>query len=222
MRRLSVILAFVLLLLLVLATPALGQGFTETPGNAYVYPWSGDWWEVTADGTEIDHFWTPVDPNDPEGEWLPPDSIPSTMDIWMAFTWVAPTRGLVKTIPAATLYKLDVNVVDWTVDPVVVGDLVYSVPTYAAGKAFWSGIYIAPESWGFVPFNPRIGAKVYAIDWWAPVGKLAPGMYGVTICQKNTRTITDLSLMEQGQRKPLKTPKGEMEPVQSGFVVAAP
>jgi hypothetical protein len=152
---------------------------------------------------------------------LPPDPIPSTMDIWMACTWVAPTRGLVKTVPAATLYKLDINVVDWTVDPVVVGDLVYTVPTYAAGKAFWSGIYLAPEAWGIVPFNPRIGAKVYAIDWWAPVGKLAPGMHGVTLCQKNTRTITDLSLMEQGQRKPRKTPKGEMEPVQSGSVVAA-
>ena len=89
-----------------------------------------------------------------------------------------------KTIPAATLYKLDINAVDWTVDPVVVGDLVYSVPTYAAGKAFWSGIYLAPESWGIVPFNPRIGAKVYAIDWWAPVGKLAPGMYGVTLSRR--------------------------------------
>lgn len=222
MRRLSIILAFCLLLLLVVGAPALGQGFTETPGSAYVFPWTGDWREVTADGNGIDHLWTPVDPKHPEGEWLPPDPIPATMDVWIAFTWVAPTKGLVQTIPAATVYKLDVNVVDWTVDPVFIGDLVFSVPTYSAGKAFWSGIYRAPVSWGIVPFNQRIGAKVYAIDWWVPVGKLPPGMYGMTIVQKNTRTITDLSLIDPALHRPYKLPKGEMEPGLGGFVVAEP
>jgi hypothetical protein len=153
---------------------------------------SGDWSEIMPDGTVIEHYWTPVDPNDPEGEWLPPAPIPSDLDIWMAFSWYAPGKGLVQTLPLGLRYKLDVMPIEFVGDDVVEGDVVFSVPTYAAGAACWSRLYMPPPD-GLEPFNPNIGAAIYARDWWAKVGHLEPDLYGVRTFEKVTHSVADLS-----------------------------
>jgi hypothetical protein len=191
MKRLSIILAFVLLLPLLAAAPALGDAVTPEPG-AYVFPMSGEWTEVTPTGALIYHAWTPVDPDDPEGEWLPPDPIPSDLVIWMAFSWYAPGKGLVQTLPLGLHYRLDVMPIEFVGDDVVEGDVVFSVPTYAAGAAFWSRLYMPPQD-VLEPFNPNIGAKIYARDWWAKVGYLEPDVYGVRTFEKITHSVADLS-----------------------------
>jgi hypothetical protein len=193
MKRLSIILACVLLLLMaVAATPAFGDAVTPEPG-AYVFPFSGDWTEVTPGGAQIEHSWTALgDPEDPDTDWLPPDPIPVGTDIWMAFSWYAPAKGTVQTIPLGMRVMLDINVIDLTTDPIGVGKLVFTVPSFAEGATYWSKVYPAP--WEVEPFNPAIGAKAYAIDWWVPVGALPAATYGIMTTTKWAHAVVDLSL----------------------------
>lgn len=209
MRRLVIILAITFALLAVGASPAFGYAVPPEPG-AYVFPFSGDWTEVTATGAEIEHFWT-QDPSDPEN-WLMPDPIPAGMDIWMAFTWVAPGRGGVLTVPRTILTTFDIYVV-LSEDPFELGDQVFG-KTYAQGRAYWSSLYLYDGSHGEVlPFNPRIGARIYARDWWVPVPPLDPGNYLIAARQKFVHTVNDLSGGAfEGQHTPAKTMRGEYPP----------
>ena len=127
----------------------------------------------------------------------------------MAFSWIAPAKGTVQTIPLGMRLMLDINAIDLTTDPIGVGDLVLTVPTFSEGATYWSKVYEAPA--GMVePFNPRIGAKAYAIDWWVPVGKLAAGTYGIMATTKWAHSVVDLSLYPDvpGQFTPVVMKRG--------------
>ena len=221
MRKVMVItIGCALLLMVVAATPAFGWAVQPEPG-AYVFVFSGAWHEITPDGQDILHDWTPVDPNDPEGDWNPPAAIPTDMDIWLYFRWVSPTRGVVQTLPLGMYVKLDTySVIDINADPWELGDLAFSVPTYADGATLWSHAY-PWDGEALDTFNGKVGAKFWAIDWWAPVGRLDPGFYLVFSTQRFAHSVPDLSSIEEDQYTPVVTKRGVAESL-AGFVVAEP
>ncbi len=82
-----------------------------------------------------------------------------------------------------------------------------------AANPYWSPVYSItdPEFLASVqPFNPRIGAELYASDWVVPLTGLAPGIYSVHSVTWVKHTTTDLFLYFDDQHKPyMFRPPGE-------------
>lgn len=168
MKKVLLLAGLTLLLVLVPAVPALAFA-TPPPDGAYIWPWDGGSWG-TAVGGEATDVWNP-----------PGTPIPAGMDVYIGGGWLAYTRGLVRTLPDYLLYKV-----------APAGDPAHPLMTYAQGKRYWSIMYQEEGlSELYPPFNPRLGAKLWVRDFWAPLPG-APGDYQMTLYEKIRHTTTDL------------------------------
>jgi hypothetical protein len=84
--------------------------------------------------------------------------------------WYGYTRGLIQTAPTTLLtwydlYKDGADQPFWSVTP-------------KSGRQYWGGLTrIDPVEWELTPFNPRIGAPAYWIEYTPQLGVLEPGTY---------------------------------------------
>ncbi|HEY5387063.1 MAG TPA: hypothetical protein VIL79_04085 [Thermoleophilia bacterium] len=149
---------------LVVAAPAFGYAVTPEDG-AYVFPYDSTW--VGVAGGEMVSF------NNAGVH------IPRGTSVWISSGWITYTKGRAQTIPQFLQYKLSIDG-----DPIV--------PTFAAGKLIWSKVYAESLYADYPPFNPRLGAKMFARDWWVPLGAPDVGTYEGVLTEKFSHTTTDL------------------------------
>lgn len=165
MKRITLLVALAMVLALAFAAPAFGWAVTPEDG-AYLSPFENTWYDVT-DGDIVAIYDLSV-------------PIQAGTSVWGTSGWITYTRGLARSIPQCIFYKLSID-----------GDAV--VPTFAAGKLIWSRVYAEDLRDVYPAFNPRIGAKMFARDWWAPLGVPDAGPYEGVLTEKFAHTTTDLS-----------------------------
>ena len=165
MKRITLVVALAMVLALVFAAPAFGWAVTPEDG-AYLFPFDNTWYDVA--GGDIVAIYDASVP------------IPAGTSVWVTSGWITYTRGLAQSIPQCLFYKLSIGG-----EPVV--------PTFAAGKLIWSKVYAEDLSDIYPAFNPRIGAKMFARDWWAPLGVPDAGACSGVLTEKFAHTTTDLS-----------------------------
>ena len=198
MKRLPLVLVLALVLLGLLATPALASAprateFRLQANTAYVFAYAdGSWFEVTdvAAGTFVGH-WATYD----EDTWellAPADPIPANLDIVMQESWKGWTFGLMKKLPTAFEIQLSISDAD--------GQTVKDI-SYEQAKAYWTPIpHLWDEYWvngaafGVIwhAFNPRIGADIYANTWLLPFGQLDQGIYTVNYAERWVKEWTNM------------------------------
>jgi hypothetical protein len=162
------------LLLGVVAAPALATEPVPPPDTAVLWwPFDGSWYDFPA--------------GVPEGVLHDAGTpIPNGDDVWIGSGWVAETRGLVRTVPIYLQYKVDVPGVLTT--------------KWADSRSHWWAPFVTD---GQIPaFNPRIGAKTWAIYVFFPLGKLGPGDYTGAVSERCTHTTTDLGILRENGHGP--------------------
>ena len=229
MKRFLNVVVLAAALLGLLAAPALASAPSAAPAfrhalnTAYIFVYGdGTWYEVKGDveaPTAVWHFPT----YDDDGNFVAPaDAIPATYDVVMQFAWKNINYGLVQTYPLA--FDLKIAIPEAGVDL-----------SYEQAKAYWTGVslwdqYMINLTWPIEPFNPNIGAQVYAIRWWPSLTgensiatknltadkMLLPGTYHVYYSEKWLRTYINLDLLTDESGQPLNkspyriTPEGEL------------
>lgn len=172
----------VALLVVALAAPAGAQAQTE-PIAYWVPAFLGYYLDggQVAPGPDITPLFTLPEEEGGPGYARDPQ-VGDTMDL--AYGWFAYNRGLARTAPRYTVLKL------WVDGP---GDYDFVVSAKDAG-AYWGKAYVqdAPE---VPPFNRRIGAKAWAIDWDYVLPLTVAGDYKVHFYQDFRHTTTDLTAM---------------------------
>ena len=195
-------------------------GGQPEPG-AYVFVFSGAWHEITPDGQDILHDWTPVDPNEPEGDWNPPDAIPADMDIWLYFRWLSPTRGVVQTLPLGMYVKLDTYpVIDMTPTrgssgtwrsasrPTPTGRTSGAIPTRGTARLWTRSTAGSPRSSGRSTGGPRSAGSTPA----------STCLHHAEVHALDRRPVVR---SRTGQYTPVVTKRGVVESL-AGFMVAEP
>jgi len=239
MKRLLVAFLLAMALVGLTAAPAVagapwaGPPFRAALNTAYIFSYGdGTWYELQGDVNDPIGIWH-FAAYDEEGNYVgPADPIPPDYDVVMQFSWKNISYGLVKTFPLA--FDLKLSIPEAGVDM-----------SYESAKAYWMGVslwdeYMIKLMWPIEPFNPHIGAKVYAVRWFPPLTgedgiannlnddlKLPPGTYTVHYSENLRRTYMNMDLLTDELGNPLNkspyrsTPEGEWSTSYT-FVVAEP
>ena len=214
--RLLAVLAFTVVLLGLLAAPALAS--TPAPNwrpalkTAYVFTYNGgSWFEGTGDPsapTLIEHW---ADFDDVAGDWVPgtADPIPADHDVVMQLSWKDIGYWEVAAFSLATLIDLGIPEAGVKLSK-------------TQSMAFWTGPILWDKYWEdatglvMVPYDPRLKLKGYANRYLVPLTgkkgiatnltankKLPQGTYTVHYKETYVLPVVDLSLQDPPQTKPV-------------------
>jgi hypothetical protein len=180
MKKLLFLSVCVLLLLCATAAPASASRDTY-PSPAYpahwynVDPWGYGVYSVDETAHTVDGPVAAVP--------LAPDSSAS-MPIYVGGTWICATYGQSIRQAKALLQRLEV----WKED----GTVVVSIDE-STSQSYWVGPYDVNTSYGhdYAPYNPKVQAGIWGMDWMIPTGPLAAGTYYVKYSNKLTHWISD-------------------------------
>jgi hypothetical protein len=172
MKRLPLILAGTLLLVLALAAPALaGPPLTHEPSppadTAIFTPWDGGMWMEFPDGTlesQIIH---------PAGTPVPAD-----YDTVVFSGWLTIALGRANSAPCYLQYKV-------SLDSKV-------VTTYRQSKAYWTGAFrVAPDP-TMAPFNPKVSAGLCSNWMFIPLARPESGVHTLDVSELIAHPTTDM------------------------------
>lgn len=179
MKRITLAVALVLLLALAAVGPAMASPPTPPvyPDGTYVFV-DGGWFVMQGGVMGVFNGWMDLDGD--EVYETPPPPIPNNSDIYITIGWIAYSRGLCETAPLALRNRVTVNG-EWVVND------------RATDRASWWPVYQMDFSADYPPFNPKLGAKGYEIDWLYHYGVTDTGTYDCVFYQSSTRKMNDLT-----------------------------
>jgi|BarGraNGADG00212_2_1021979.scaffolds.fasta_scaffold10555_3 hypothetical protein len=202
MKRITLIVALVLLLALAVVGPAMAgaplPAQPQLPMHTAIlwYPYDGFWFEFP-DGTfasEIDH--------------LAGDPIPADYNLVVGSGWVTLTLGRANSVPYYLQYRVKVD-----------GDV---KTTFAQSKAFWTGAFTNGPDPLFPPFNAKIGALPWVNYLFMPLKTPAPGTYALDVTERLSHTTTDMIAPIEGTARHPIMYKPYVDSLPTGSFTIAP
>ena len=172
MKRITFIVALVLLLSLAVVGPALASAPlpAEPPlaANTAVlwYPYDGSWYEFPG-GTLASAVFHDVG-----------DPISHDYGLAVGSGWLTMTLGRANSVPNYLQYQVKVDGVVKT--------------SFAQSRAFWTGAFRESFDPTFAPFNAKIGAGLWANWLFMPLKTPAPDTYALDVTERLTHTTTDM------------------------------
>lgn len=147
-------------------------------------------------------------------------TVPANTPLYVPAGWITATRGRAMKAPKFMDWYLEI----YKHTDAGKMDLIVSV-SLAESDAFWlkgvvPAVQVEPMAADWSPFNPRIGAKLFAKSWRYDIADgLAAGVYTVKSGCVQNKTVTDMLWVYEGQHSPMKLEAGAYDFPEWDFIV---